>query len=161
MAKSVAAGKQALEQHLRATSWPNRHKETGSGSGLLNFKLHPHWHTSSNKATLALLLILSKSSTSVLCFLLLQWNTMTRKQVKEGRVYSVYTSISLFSIKRNQHRNSNRAGTWRNCWCRRYVGGAAYWLALRGLVNMLSYRTRATCQKWHHPQWAKPSSINH
>lgn len=34
-----------------------------------------------------------------------------RKQLGEERVYFAYSSGSLFIIKRNQKRNSNRAGT--------------------------------------------------
>jgi hypothetical protein len=38
---------------------------------------------------------------------------MTKKQILEERVFSVYTSTLLFITKGSQDRNSNRAGTWR------------------------------------------------
>ena len=36
----------------------------------------------------------------------LQWNTTTKKQVGEKRVYLTYTSILLFTTERNQDRDS-------------------------------------------------------
>jgi hypothetical protein len=44
-------------------------------------------------------------------FLLVQQNTMTKKQVGEERVYSAHTSTLLFITKGSQDRNSHRAGT--------------------------------------------------
>jgi len=44
--------------------------------------------------------------------LLLWWKSVTKKQVGKESVYSAYTSVSLFIIKGNRDRNSNRAGTW-------------------------------------------------
>jgi len=38
---------------------------------------------------------------------------MTKKQVGEEKVYSAYTSISLFIIEGSQDRNSNRSGSWK------------------------------------------------
>jgi hypothetical protein len=75
-------------------------------------------------------------------------NTMTKKQVGEGRVYSAYTSTSLFITKGSQDRNSSRAGTWSQEL--EVMEGAAYWLAQPG----------PSVQGWHHPQWAGPFPIN-
>jgi hypothetical protein len=38
-------------------------------------------------------------------------NIMTKKQVGEERVYSIYTSTLLFITKGNQNWNSHREGT--------------------------------------------------
>jgi hypothetical protein len=38
---------------------------------------------------------------------------MTKKQVGEERVYSVYTSTLLFITKGNQDWNSHKVGAWR------------------------------------------------
>jgi hypothetical protein len=38
---------------------------------------------------------------------------MTKMQVEEERVYSVYTSALLFITRGSQDRNLNRAGFWR------------------------------------------------
>ena len=38
-------------------------------------------------------------------------NIMTKKQVGEERVYSIYTSTLLFITKRTQNWNSSRSGT--------------------------------------------------
>jgi hypothetical protein len=38
---------------------------------------------------------------------------MTKKEVEEERVYSVYTSIALSIFEGSQDRNSSRAETWR------------------------------------------------
>lgn len=38
---------------------------------------------------------------------------MAKKQVKEEKVYSAYTSTALFNIRGSQDRNPNRAGTRR------------------------------------------------
>lgn len=46
---------------------------------------------------------------SVLEFLFLQQNTVTKNQAEEGRVHLAYTSILLFTIKLSEERNSNRA----------------------------------------------------
>jgi type VI protein secretion system component Hcp len=36
-----------------------------------------------------------------------------QNEIEEKRVYLAYTSITLFITKRNQERNSNWAGSWR------------------------------------------------
>jgi hypothetical protein len=53
---------------------------------------------------------------------------MTKKQVREERVYLAYTSILLFITEGSQDRNSSRAGTWRQKLMHRPWRGAAYWL---------------------------------
>jgi hypothetical protein len=65
---------------------------------------------------------------------------MTKKQVGEERVYSVYTSTILFITKGGQDWNSSRSGSqelmqrpWRD---------VLYWLASSGLLSPLSYRTQ-------------------
>ena len=54
---------------------------------------------------------------------------LTKKQVEEESVYLTDTCISLFVSKRNQDRNSNRAG-------------AVSQLAPHGLLSLLSFRTQ-------------------
>lgn len=51
-------------------------------------------------------------ASTLLRFLQVQWNTMTKNQVGERRVVLAYTSISLFTIESSEGKNSNRAGTW-------------------------------------------------
>jgi hypothetical protein len=48
-------------------------------------------------------------------------------------------STAPFIIKRNQDRNSHRAGTWRQELMHRPWRGAAYWLAPHGLLSLLPY----------------------
>jgi hypothetical protein len=67
---------------------------------------------------------------------------MTKKQVGEERVYSAYTSTLLFITKGSQDRNSHRAGNWRQELKQRPWRGDAYWLALHGLLSLLSYRVQ-------------------
>jgi hypothetical protein len=67
---------------------------------------------------------------------------MTKRQVREERVYSAYTSTLLFITKGSQDRNSHRVGTWRQELMQRPMRGAAYWLASSGLLSLLSYRTQ-------------------
>ena len=67
---------------------------------------------------------------------------MTKKQVGEERVYSVYTFTLLFITKGSQDRNSNRAETWRQELVQTPWRGVAYCLAPHGLLNLLSYRTQ-------------------
>jgi hypothetical protein len=38
---------------------------------------------------------------------------MAENQIEEERIYSAYISTTLFLIKEDWERNSNRAGTWR------------------------------------------------
>jgi hypothetical protein len=73
---------------------------------------------------------------------LLQCNTITKTKVPEERVYSAYTSTLLFIIEESQHRNSNRAGTWRQELMQRPWRGAAYWVASLGMLSLFSYRTQ-------------------
>jgi hypothetical protein len=56
---------------------------------------------------------------------------MTKKQVREERVYSAYTSMLLFITKGSQDWNSNRP--WRD---------VLYWLVSPGLLSLLFYRTQ-------------------
>jgi hypothetical protein len=66
---------------------------------------------------------------------------MTKKQVREERVYSAYAFTLLFITKGGQDWNSHRAGTWRQELMQRPWRGAAYWLASPGLLSLLFYRT--------------------
>jgi hypothetical protein len=66
---------------------------------------------------------------------------MTKKQVGEEKVYLAYTSISLFITEGSQDRNSSRAGIWRQELIQRPGRVATCWLALHGLLSLLSYRT--------------------
>jgi hypothetical protein len=77
---------------------------------------------------------------------------MTKKQIREERVYSDYTSTLLFIIKGNQDKTSHRAGTWRQELRQRPWRDAAYWIASSGLLNLLSYKQGLSVQGWHHPQ---------
>jgi hypothetical protein len=63
-------------------------------------------------------------------FLLVQRNTMTKKQVGEERVYLTYTSMSLFTG--TQIGQESGAGD-----------GDTYWLVPRALLSLPSYRTQA------------------
>ena len=67
---------------------------------------------------------------------------MTKKQVGEERVYSAYTSTSLFITKGSQDRNLHRAGTWRQELIQRPWRNAAYLSVSPGLLSLLSYRTQ-------------------
>ena len=60
-----------------------------------------------------------------------------QKQVGEERVY-----FHLYFTEGRKDRSSNRAGTWRQKLMQRSWRGAAYWLALHGLISLLSYRNR-------------------
>jgi hypothetical protein len=97
---------------------------------------------------------------------LLQWNNMAKKQVAEERVYSAFTSRSLFITKGRQDRNSNRAGTWRQELMQTPWRDAAYWLASRGLHHVACsacffIEPRTTCPGmgpltigWAFPCWS-------
>ena len=61
-----------------------------------------------------------------------------QKELGEERVYLYYISILYSVIEGSQDRNTSRAGTWRQELTQR---SAAYWLALHGLLSLLSYRT--------------------
>jgi fatty acid desaturase len=63
------------------------------------------------------------------------------KQAGEERVYLTYTSTLLFTTGRSQDRNSSRTRSWGQELIQRPWRSAAYWLALYGLLNLLSYRT--------------------
>jgi hypothetical protein len=63
-----------------------------------------------------------------------------QRQVGEENVYLASTSTTLFIIAGSQDRNSNWAGTWRQELRQRPWKGAAYWLALHGLLSLLSNR---------------------
>jgi hypothetical protein len=65
---------------------------------------------------------------------------MTKKQVREKRVYSAYTSTLLFITKGSQDRNSHRSRTWSQERMQRTWRDAAYWLASPGLLSLPSYR---------------------
>ena len=69
------------------------------------------------------------------------------KVIGKERIYVAHTSTSLFIIEGSQDRNSNRAGTWRQELMQRPWRGAAHWLALHGLLNLISYKTQD-----HHPK---------
>jgi hypothetical protein len=68
-------------------------------------------------------------------------NIMTKKQVGEERVYSVYTFTLLFITKGSQDRNSHRAGTWRQELMQRPWRVLLTGFLL-GLLSLLSYRTQ-------------------
>ena len=63
---------------------------------------------------------------------------MSKKQVGEERVYSVYTSTLLFITKGSPDRNSHRAGTWRQELMQRPWRDVTYWLASLGLLSLPS-----------------------
>ena len=67
-------------------------------------------------------------------------NIITKKQVGEERIYSVYTSTLLFITTGSQDGNSHSVGTWRQELMQKPWKGAAYWLASPGLLSLLSYR---------------------
>ena len=65
-----------------------------------------------------------------------------QKQLREERVYFIYTSGNNPSLRKNHVRNSHRAGTWRQELMQRPWRSAAYWLAPHGLLNLLSSTTQ-------------------
>ena len=76
-------------------------------------------------------------------------NIMTKKQVREEKVYSVYTSILLFIIEevrtgiKQIRKQELMQRQWRD---------VAYWLASPGLVSLLSYRRKTSS-----PEMAPPT----
>jgi hypothetical protein len=68
---------------------------------------------------------------------------MTKKQVGEERVYSVYTSTLLFITKGSPDRNSHRAGTWRQELMQRPWRDVTYWLASLAFsaCSLIEHRT--------------------
>jgi hypothetical protein len=60
-------------------------------------------------------------------FPLLQWNTMTKKQLGEERVYSAYTSTLLFTIKGSQAGNSSGQEPGDRSWCSGHGWGGVRW----------------------------------
>jgi len=84
-----------------------------------------------------------------------------QKQGDKEKVLLACKSTSLFTNGGSQDRNSHRAGTWRQELMQRPWRGAAYWLALHGLLSLLSYRTRTTSPGMASPAMGWPSYINH
>ena len=68
-------------------------------------------------------------------FLLLQRNTMTKKQLGGGKGLLTCTSTLLFIIEGSQDGKSNRTGSWRQELMQMPWRGAAYWLPLRFLIE--------------------------
>jgi hypothetical protein len=66
-------------------------------------------------------------------------NIMIKKQVREERVYSAYTSMLLFITKevRTGTQAGQEAGAEQRPW-----RDVPYWLASPGLLSLLSYRTK-------------------
>ena len=93
--------------------------------------------------------------------LLMQQNTMTKKQVGKERVYLPYTSLLLFIIEGSLDRNSNEAETWRQELMQGPWRRAAYWLVPYGLLSLLSYRTQDCQPRDGTTHWAGPSPIDH
>jgi len=69
-------------------------------------------------------------------------NIMTKKQIRQERVYSAYTSTLLFNTKGSKDRSSHWAGAWGQELMQRTWRGTAYWLASPGLLSLLSYGTQ-------------------
>jgi hypothetical protein len=65
------------------------------------------------------------------------------QKVGEERLYLAYPSVSLFIIRRIQHRHSNMAETRRQELILRPWRDAAYSLILHGLLSLLSYKTQS------------------
>jgi hypothetical protein len=81
-------------------------------------------------------------------------NIMTKKQVREERVYLAYTSVLLFITKGSQDWNSSRSGS--RSWCRDHGG-----MFLTGLLPLACsacslIELRLPAQRWSHPQGAFP-----
>ena len=82
-------------------------------------------------------------------------NIMTKKQVREEKVCSAYTSTFLFISKGSQDWNLNRWGS--RSWCRGNGG-----MLLTGLPPLACsacslIEPRLPAQRWYHPQWALPT----
>jgi hypothetical protein len=82
---------------------------------------------------------------------------ITKKQVGEERVYSVYSSTLLFISKGSQDWNSKQVRKqelmqrpWRD---------VPYWLASPGLLSLLSYRTKTTSPGMAPPTRGPPPLI--
>jgi hypothetical protein len=60
----------------------------------------------------------------------------------EEKVNFVYASTSIFIIQGRQDRDLNMAGTWRQELMQSSWRGTVYWLALHGLLSLVSYRNK-------------------
>jgi hypothetical protein len=81
-------------------------------------------------------------------------NIMTKKQVREERVYLAYTSILLFITKGSQDWNSSRSES-RN-WCRSHEGMFFTGLLPLDCSACSLIEPRLPAQRWSHPQGAFP-----
>ena len=83
-------------------------------------------------------------------------NIMTKKQVREEKVYSVYTSILLFIIEevrtgiKQIRKQELMQRQWRD---------VAYWLSSPGLVSLLSYRRKTSSPEMAPPTRGPPPLI--
>jgi hypothetical protein len=84
-----------------------------------------------------------------------------QKALGKERVYLAYIATPLFTIEGSQDRNSNRAGTWRQELMQRPWRGVSYWLALYGLIILLSHRTQNHQPRDGTPKmgWVLPLSV--
>jgi hypothetical protein len=65
---------------------------------------------------------------------------LTKSQVGEEKVYSAYMStFQLITEGSQDDRNSSREGTGRQKLMQRPWRDAAHWVALHGLLNLLSF----------------------
>ena len=71
----------------------------------------------------------------------------------------VYTSILQLITEGSQNRNSNRAGTWRQELMQSPQRGAAYWLVLCALLNLLPYKNPGPRGSTTHNGLGPPPSI--
>ena len=86
---------------------------------------------------------------------------MTKKQVGEERVYSVYNPHCCSSLRKVRTGTLMGAVTWRWELMQRLWRGAAYWLACHGLLSLLSYRTQEHQPRNGTTHNSGPSPIDH
>jgi hypothetical protein len=85
----------------------------------------------------------TETNLSSLGFLLLWWNTMTKKHIREESICSAYTSSSTVH-RWSQNRNTSREGTRRQELMTQEATDAAYWLALMACSACFLIEPRTT-----------------
>ena len=90
-----------------------------------------------------------KKETNVLGFVFLHKTLWPRTKLRG--MCSAYTSTLLFITKGSQHRNSNRAGTWRQEQIQRPWRDVTYWPVSPGLLSCFLIEPRTTSPRMAPP----------